>query len=232
MFRYWMRVSTSIEQRGSVAATSSAMPRRNSTCWSSRSFSKSRTMKRSSTSDESPLQTIGWTKPSRPSVVSGERRVLRQPLDHGGGELDRVDELALRPAGVDRAAADLHPHLRAGERLLLHLAGGRAVDGVRGDRAERLDREVDDAAADLLVGVEGDLHRPVRQLRVGDEIRDRGHDLRDARLVVRAEQRRPVGRDQLVADVVRQLRRLLRADDAGRSRRAGSRRPRSAAAAG
>ena len=45
-----------------------------------------------------------------------------------------------------------------------------------------------------------------------DEIRGRGHDLRDARLVVRAEQRRAVRRDELVADVVLELRRLGRAD--------------------
>ena len=89
---------------------------------------------------------------------------------------------------MDRAAADAHPHLRAGERLGLQLAGGRAVDRVGGDRAEALDREVDDAAADLLVGVERDLHRAVRDLRVRDEIGDRGHDLGDAGLVVGAEE--------------------------------------------
>ena len=98
----------------------------------------------------------------------------------------------------------------------LHLAGGRAVDRVGGDGAEALDREVDDAAADLLVGVERDLHRAVRDLRVRDEIGDRGHDLGDAGLVVGAEERRAVGRDQLVADVVLELRRLARADHLAR----------------
>ena len=42
-------------------------------CSARRSSSKSRTMKRSSTSDESPSRSTGWTYPSRPSVVSGER---------------------------------------------------------------------------------------------------------------------------------------------------------------
>ena len=45
-----------------------------------------------------------------------------------------------------------------------------------------------------------------------DEIGDRGHDLGDARLVVGAEQRHAVGRDQLVADVRLELRRVLGPD--------------------
>ena len=113
---------------------------------------------------------------------------------------------------MDRAPAHAHPDLRGGERLVLDLAGGGAVDRVRGDCAERVDREVDDAASDLLVGVERDLHRAVLQLGMRDEVGDGGHDLRDPRLVVRAEQRRAVGRDQLVADVAGELGRLARPD--------------------
>ena len=126
----------------------------------------------------------------------------------------------------------LHPHLRAGERLGLHLAGRRAVDGVRGDGAELLDGEVDDAAADLLVGVEDDLDRAVRDVGVRGEVADRGEDLGDAGLVVGAEQARPVGDDELVAGVVRELRRLRRADRPGPSCRARSRRRRTRCAAG
>ena len=118
---------------------------------------------------------------------------------------------------MDRAAADLHPHLRAGERLRLHLAGRRAVDGVGGDGAELLDRKVDDAAADLLVGVEHDLDRAVRDVGIRGEIADRGEDLGDAGLVVGAEEARPVGDDELVAGVVRELRRLRRADHLARA---------------
>ena len=186
-------------------------------CSSSFASSKSRTMKRSSTSDESPVTVTGWTYPSRPSVVSGDSASAGELRDDVGRELDRVHELALGPARVDRAAADLHPHLRARERLGLHLAGRRAVDGVRGDRAELVDREVDDAAADLLVGVEHDLDRAVRDLGMGDEIGDGGEDLGDAGLVVGAEERRPVGDDELVAGVVRELGRLARADDLPRA---------------
>ena len=54
-------------------------------------------------------------------------------------------------------------------------------------RAEGLDRKVDDAAADLLVRVEGDLHRPVRDVGLRDEVGDGCHDLGDAGLVVGSE---------------------------------------------
>ena len=73
----------------------------------------------------------------------GREAVLREAAQDLRGELDRVHELALGPAGMDRAAADAHADLRAGERLGLQLARRRAVDGVGGRRAEALDREVD-----------------------------------------------------------------------------------------
>jgi hypothetical protein len=94
----------------------------------------------------------------------------------------------------------------------LHLARRRAVDGVRGDRAEGVDGEVDDTPADLLVRVERHLHRAVRNVAVGLQVPDRGHDLRDAGLVVGTEQRRAVGRDQLVPDMMLQLLRLVGTD--------------------
>jgi len=131
MLRYWMRASTSIEHRSSVAATSRASPRRNSTCSSSWSFSKSR--------DDEPKLHLGRVARDHNGVdvafaVLGRlrrARVLRQLLDDRRGELDRVDELALRPAGMDRPAADVHAHLCARERLALHLSRGRTVDRVR-----------------------------------------------------------------------------------------------------
>jgi hypothetical protein len=106
---------------------------------------------------------------------------------------------------MDRAPVDAHADLRAGERLGLQLAGGRPVDRVGGDSAEALDREVDDAAPDLFVRVERHLDDSVGNLGLRREIGDRRHDLRDAGLVVRPEERRAVGRDQLVPDVVRKL---------------------------
>ena len=49
----------------------------------------------------------------------------------------------------------------------------------------------------------------MRDVRVADEVRDSGHDLRDSGLVVGTEQRRAVARDQLVAHVVSELRPLV-----------------------
>jgi hypothetical protein len=97
-----------------------------------------------------------------------------------------VDELVLGPPRVDRAALDVHADLGAGKCLHLHFAGRRAVDGVGGDRTERVDREVDDATTDLLVGVERHLDRSVRDVGIRLQVGDRGHDLGDARLVVGA----------------------------------------------
>src|SRR5579862_771528 len=138
--------------------------------------------------------------------------VLRQPADDLGRDLDRVDELLPRPAGMDRPASDPHPYLRAREGLRLQLAGRRAVDGVRGHRAEAFDGQVDHAAADLLVRVEHDLDRSMRDFRMRGEVGDCGEDLGHAGFVVGAEQGHAVGRDELVADVALELRRLLRTD--------------------
>ena len=65
------------------------------------------------------------------------------------------------------------------------------------------------AAGDLLVDREADADRSMLELRIPLEVRDGGHDLRDAGLVVGAEQRRTVGRDDVVADLLLQQRQLL-----------------------
>ena len=57
------------------------------------------------------------------------------------------------------------------------------------------------ALADLLVDREGDPGGGARRV-VADELRDGGHDRRHARLVVRAQQRRPVARDEVVPEPV------------------------------
>ena len=73
------------------------------------------------------------------------------------------------------------------------------------------------AAADLLVDREADPRPRPRQLGMGEQPGDGGHDLGDAGLVVGAEQRRPVGGDDVVPDPLREQR--LRA---GESTLAGS----------
>ena len=136
-------------------------------------------------------------------------RVPRQARDQVGGELDRVDELSLGRAGMGRAAADRHGHLRRVERLGLDLAQLGAVERVGVAGAEALDVEVVSSARDLLVDREADADRRVLELGMPFQIGDRGHDLRHTGLVVGAEQRRPVGGDDVVTDLPLQQRELF-----------------------
>src|ERR1700675_663863 len=106
-------------------------------------------------------------------------------------------------------AADRDPHRPRRERLDLELPEARSVECVCDVRSESVEIEVFGAAADLLVDSERNSDRCPRALGMTCEVRDGGHDLRDPRLVVRAEQRRPVARNDVVADALRKLRKLL-----------------------
>ena len=66
------------------------------------------------------------------------------------------------------------------------------------------------AARDLLVDREADANRRVRLAGIPLQVRDRGHDLGDARLVVGAEQGRAVGGDEIVSELPLQQGQLLR----------------------
>ena len=83
---------------------------------------------------------------------------------------------------------------------------------------KRLDVEVVGAAPDLLVDREADAHGRARLGRCLAEVGDGGHDLRHACLVVGAEQRRAVARDDVVPDPRRERRLLApgRAPGSGR----------------
>ena len=72
------------------------------------------------------------------------------------------------------------------------------------------------AAADLLVGRERDADRAVRDLGMRDEVRGRRDDLRDAGLVVGAEQRRARRGDDVVADLLGERRDLRQTQHGGR----------------
>jgi hypothetical protein len=132
----------------------------------------------------------------------GREPVAGKLLEQPRGELDRVHHLPLRRPRMDAMAADADTHLGCGERLVVDPPDLGAVQRVGEVRSECVDVEVLDAAADLLVHGEADADRRVLDLRVADEIGDRGHDLGHARLVVGAEEGRPVRRDDVVADPV------------------------------
>ena len=71
------------------------------------------------------------------------------------------------------------------------------------------------ALADLLVHGERDPRRRARRV-VADEARDGRHDRRDARLVVRPEQRRPVARHEVVPAPLRERGHVARVEDLAR----------------
>ena len=113
---------------------------------------------------------------------------------------------------MHRQAADRHAHGLRRERLDLEIAEPRAVEGVRDVGAEGVEVEVLRPAPDLLVDRERDADGAARPLRVAGQVRDRGHDLRDPGLVVRAEERRAVARDDVVSHARGQLRELVRVE--------------------
>jgi hypothetical protein len=121
---------------------------------------------------------------------------------------------------VDRSTCEHDGHLERIERLVLDLAERRPVDRVPGLCVESLEVEAVHTIADLFVAGEADPNRPMLQLGVLEEVVDGGHDLGDARLVVRSEQRRAVARHELVADVICELRADLRVErDSGVARK-------------
>ena len=100
---------------------------------------------------------------------------------------------------MDAVSLDPDAYLGGRERLVVDAADLRAVERVREVGAELLDVEVGDPTPHFLVDGEADTDGSVLDLRVRREVGDRAHDLGDACLVVRAEQRRAVGRDDVVA---------------------------------
>ena len=174
-------------------------------CSSSLPPSWSRTSNVTTDSSADPTILDGWTKPSRPSVVSGESVSRGKASDEVGCELDAVHELSLGRSRVGAAAADRDAHRARRERLDLELADPRTVERVGDIGPERIEVEVLGAASYFLVDREGDAHRGTRRIRPLGQIGDRLHDLGDARLVVRTEQRGPVARDDVVPDPVAEL---------------------------
>ena len=114
---------------------------------------------------------------------------------------------------MDAVAFDPDADLGGGERLVVDPADLRAVERVGEVGAEVVDLEMVDTPANLLVDGEAHADRSVLDLSVGGEVRDRAHDLRDARLVVRAQKCRPVRGDDVVADTGGEDRILVDAQD-------------------
>ena len=138
---------------------------------------------------------------------------LRQlrALSHGEQALEfHGDQLGIHHLPLGRAGVDVQPmddHLRTGgvKVLIFDLPHGAAVGGVGKVRTEALHVEPVSTPADLFVRGKADLQCGVPTVH-GEQLLRRRHDLRHARLVVRAQQRRAVGDDQVLALMVFQIR--------------------------
>ena len=127
-----------------------------------------------------------------------------QTLEFHGDQLG-IHHLPLGRTGVDIQSMDNDLCPRGVEVLIFDLAHGAAVGGVGKVRAEALHVEPVSAPADLLVGGKADLQCGMPAAH-GEQLLRRRHDLRHACLIVRAQQRRAVGDDQVLACVVFQVR--------------------------
>ena len=104
----------------------------------------------------------------------------------------RVEAFELHGDGVGREAFEFE------------LAAAAAIERVRADGAESRHVEVIGATTDLLIRRERNANGTMRDLGMRQKVLDRGHDLRDASLVVGAEQRQAGRRHNRVADLRRQ----------------------------
>ena len=127
--------------------------------------------------------------------------VLRQHRVEGHRCGRGVDHDIFGAAGVDADAVHRQNGGGGVEVFKFDLTERAAVHGVAVVTAELLHVEPVHAVADLLVGREDDAHFAVFDVFLNHRL-DRGHDLGDAGLVVRAEQRRAVGDDELFAHMV------------------------------
>ena len=110
-----------------------------------------------------------------------------------------VDHAVLGVPRVDGEALEAHRDIGRVEAFVLELADGAPVDGIGERAAESGDIEQLRAMADLLVGAKADAERRVGKQGVLRDAGDERHDLRDARLVIRAQKRGAVGAHEVFA---------------------------------
>lgn len=124
--------------------------------------------------------------------------------------MDGIDHCILGAAGVNRFAADRDDGACRVETLVLEFSEQTAVHRIGKIRTESLDVKIIRAFADLFVRREGKSDFAVRDLGMRDKIFERGHDRRDTRLVIGAEECRAVGRDDFFADEPLERGKILR----------------------
>ncbi len=155
---------------------------------------------------------VGGMNETLPALGRLGRRFLRQAVDDRRGDLDGIFHLGERKTRMDSNAGNSDVDAVGREGLGLDRAGGTAVHRISEFGAELLQIDFVDTASDLLVRGEQHPDRAVADAGIFHQDLRRGHDLGDAGLVVGAKQRRPVGGDDVIADLVGKRRVVAHAD--------------------
>ncbi len=170
-------------------------------------------MKSTIASSAFPEMRLGCTNPSRASVVSGESLPSGSDATSCEASLTAFTSFPFARPGCTECPwmvtrTDFAENVSTSSWPRSEPSSVYAAIG-----AEAVDVEVLGAATHLLVDRERDADRHARPLRMTSEIRDRGHDLGDPRLVVGAQERRAVARHEVVTDTGRQRLVLGRIED-------------------
>jgi len=116
------------------------------------------------------------------------RGLIGEAFDDGSHRADGVDHLVFGVAGVHVGTIDFEGGQPGGEGLVLDFADLAAIHGVGGVAVESVEVEVLRPTAYFFVGREPDANGGVRDLGVGQQHLEGGHDLGDASFVVGAQQ--------------------------------------------
>ena len=134
--------------------------------------------------------------------------------------LTGLTSLPFAVPGMDADAVEGHLQLDRRERLVLDLADDRRRRACRRSRRRTRSRSKWSVPCPTSSSTVNAIRaRRARHLGVRDELGDRGHDLGDAGLVVGAEQRRPVGGDDVVPDPLGEQRARRGREPGARARR-------------
>ena len=151
---------------------------------------------------------------AEPFIPFGKGRVFKN-RKHGMEfhcDQDGIFHFALCRARMDAHPVDGNLGVRRVEVLIFDLAELAAVHRIGVLRPKALDIEAIRAAARLLVRRDADFDGPVRNV-LRNQAFQCGENFRNACFIVRAEQRRAVGHDQILAFVIQKAFKFRRAHD-------------------
>ena len=153
---------------------------------------------------------VNVDEPLPPRGCLRRERHVGQRLNDLGGQMKGVDQFPLGLAGMDRDALHVHVGLIGRKRLVDDLAPLGPVQRVPNIGLQVACQPGVDAAPDFFIRGKSNSDRAVREVGMSQEVSRGGHDDGHARLVVRSEQRRPAGSDDVFANLRGQVRKRLR----------------------